>query len=323
MMNDIDILNKIKIIIKKDFYYKLNNNICIELDLTSEDYIYKGLCRHSTIKEKREILKLIGKLTNLEVLNLRRCMFFNIDDNYFKLLPNLKFLDLGSNYLKNIPSSIKYLQKLEYLNLAVNELNKCPNIFEELSLLKKLNLHKNKFKILDESISSLKKLESLNIYGLNLKETPMFIFNLNNLNNLVLSHFNNIPREIENLHNLEYFTNNIAIKLYSLPDEFTSLKKLKMARIYQNSLKYLPKNFGNLKNLEQLSLYQNKLTELPSSFINLQKLEKLNLSWNQFTKFPKEIKSLQNLKWLGYYLNNTDIPDLNHIDKIITNRIEQ
>ena len=165
----------------------------------------------------------------------------------------------------------------------------------------------------------MKNLKSLNIYGLNLKHTPLFIFDFKELFNLTISHFSIIPKEIENLEKLEFFTNNIAIKLNELPDEFTTLKNLKMVRLYQNSIKYLPSNFGNLSNLEQLSLYQNKLEELPISFSNLINLKKLNLGWNSFNEFPKEVLSLKNLEWLGYYNNKTSIPNLNFIKNVTIN----
>ncbi|MDD2838842.1 MAG: hypothetical protein PHX59_07775 [Sulfuricurvum sp.] len=322
-MNDSDILARLKILIKDEFQYKLDNDKCIELSLSDKNYIYHGLIRHYTINEKKNILDLIARLESLQKLDLRRNKLLHIESNFFERLNALEYLDLGSNYLQTIPESISQLKQLRYLNIGVNDLETCPSFFSEFENLQTLSLHKNRFSVLDASVGTLKNLRSLNVYGMNFKSVPVFIFDLTNLYNLTLSHFSQVPREIANLQKLEYFTNNIAIKLTSLPDEFTSLKRLKMTRLYQNSLKYLPEEIGNLQELEQLSLYQNHLTYLPKSFEKLQKLEKLNLGWNDFEAFPREVLSLRHLKWFGYFKNSTEIPDLSFIDTVVTDRINE
>ena len=159
-MLDIDILKQIQRLVGCNFNYKIEDGKCVEVSLNDANYIYQGLIRNHTYKDKQNILELISKLKNLKKLDLRRNKLDNLPAS-IENLENLIFLDIGSNYLKEIPDFIGDFKKLEYLNISVNELTKCPTLFYKLPNIKKLLLHKNKFRTLDDSIQTLEKLESL------------------------------------------------------------------------------------------------------------------------------------------------------------------
>jgi len=281
---------------------------CVELDLTSEDYPYHGLARLHSAAAKREIAQRISGLTGLKKLNLRRNKLLELPES-FKELAHVEFLDLGSNYLGRSIEVIRELRKLKYLSLANNDLKDFPSFVGDFIELEYLTLHKNiRITRLDESLANLKKLRTLNLYFLNFRTLPPYLLTLRNLTTLTLWNVTNLD-DVHQLENLEYFTDNGAVTLKQLPDSFVSLKKLRMARLYQNQLQSLPASFGELENLEQLSLYQNELSSLPESVRHLKKLQKLNLGWNRFTVLPSFLGEMSSLQWLGIFENPLLNPD--------------
>ncbi len=88
------------------------------------------------------------------------------------------------------------------------------------------------------------------------------------------------------------------IKLKSLPETITWLKKLKTLLLPNNFLESLPKGFSNLVELEELDLSENNFSELPEELYSLHDLKKLNLSVNKIRVIPDKIINLQNLEEL-------------------------
>jgi len=123
------------------------------------------------------------------------------------------------------------------------------------------------------------------------------------LRTLTLWNVRQFPESLEAFEFLEFFTDCGTPGLRELPPGFTRLRKLRMARLFQNRIEVLPDDIGDLAALEQLSLYQNHLRSLPDSFGRLAKLEKLNLGWNRLEAFPPCLARLAGLRWLGMFEN--------------------
>ncbi|MBK8465877.1 MAG: hypothetical protein IPL32_08605 [Chloracidobacterium sp.] len=307
-MSDLKIIKIIEETIGRPFAYTMQDDRCIDLSLGDDDAPYYGLIRHHTPAAKQEILQLISRLTSLQKLNLRRNLLGKLPDN-FDQLTKLEDLSLGSNYLGAFPEQIRGFKELKRLALSNNDLAELPSWCSELQNLESIALHKNLKLRSIEPLRGLKRLRSINLYFVNILTLPEFVYEFSDLKNLTLWNIKNFPDGLEALENLEFFTNCGGPSVRSLPKGFTSLKKLRMARIYQNDLEVLPEDIGNLENLEQISLYQNRLARLPDSMAKMKRLTKLNLGWNQFEALPDWINDLKELEWLAIFENPLKQPD--------------
>jgi internalin A len=175
LMNDADVLKLLKKKVGAEVHFKLEDDRCVELDLTSKSCIHHGLVRHHSTSEKEEIVSLIARLRNLRFLDLRRNMLFSLPES-FGDLTYLTYLDLGSNWLGKVPAWLSKLRRLEYLNLGVNKLDEVPAAISELANLKTLLVHKNNIARLPEEYAKLHKLEYLNLYLNRMRAIPKFVW---------------------------------------------------------------------------------------------------------------------------------------------------
>lgn len=307
-MSDLRIIENLKEKVGRPFDHVMDDDRCVELSLGDDNAPYYGLIRHHTPAEKLEILSLISDLTGLRKLNLRRNLLGVLPPEFDRLV-DLEELILGSNYLGRFPEQIRSYKKIRKLALSNNDIVELPPWCSELNDLEHLALHKNlKLKSI-ASIQGLKNLRSLNLYFVNILTLPEFVYEFRSLQTLTLWNIKNFPDGLETLEKLEFFTHCGGPSVTSLPKGFTKLPKLRMARIYQNSLETLPDDLGEMENLEQLSFYQNRLSQLPDSMSRLKKLTKLNLGWNQFETLPDWINDLTDLQWLAIFENPLKQPD--------------
>lgn len=284
------------------FPFRIENGCCVSIDLTSNDALFHGLIRHHSPEQKQQILNLICGFENLRELNLRRNHVGRLPPQ-FRRLKNLEFLNLGSNALSQVPQELGSLTRLKFLHLGNNGIKELPGFIGDFQSLESLALHKNIRLRSVDPIRSLHQLRQLNLFYANLQRLPPFIYSLENLVSLTVWNIAEIEEQIAQLTQLEFFTNCGATGLRRLPQTFVSLRKLRMLRLFQNSLETLPENLGNLDNLEQLSLYQQHLSRLPDSCLRLQKLKKLNIGWNHFRQLPTWLAELRALEWLAVFQN--------------------
>ncbi|XP_051174406.1 leucine-rich repeat and death domain-containing protein 1-like isoform X2 [Leptopilina boulardi] len=114
--------------------------------------------------------KWIGELKNLQNLYL--------SGNFIQKLPQeIKFskltvLDLNSNQLEFIPTSVANLITLKYLLLDDNYITRIPPIFSQLRNLEYLSICRNRLETLPEWLGSLEKLEDLIVDNNYLEELP-------------------------------------------------------------------------------------------------------------------------------------------------------
>lgn len=307
-VSDIEIIKALTERVGRPLRHVLQDGRCIELSLGETEAPYYGLIRHHTRAVKLEILALISRLTELRKLNLRRNLLGGLPDE-FSQLTKMEDLNLGSNYLGSFPIQIRGFKELKRLSMGNNDLVDLPEWCGELHNLEYLALHKNlKLKSLS-AMSELRRLRGLNLYLLNILTLPEFFYEFRQLETLTIWNIKNFPDGIEALQNLEFLTNCGGPSVRALPKGFTKLKKLRMTRLYQNSLESLPEDMGDLENLEQISLYQNRLSRLPDSMARLQRLTKLNLGWNRFETLPNWINDLKELQWLAVFQNPLQQPD--------------
>jgi Leucine-rich repeat (LRR) protein len=307
-MSDPEILLELEAKVGRSFPRVVQDDRCVELSLCDAATIFHGLVRHHTPGVKLDILRLISQLDGLRKLNLRRNCFGVLPPEFGRLT-RLEELNLSSNYLGEVPELIRGFKRLKSLLLGNNNLVQLPSWLGELTELEHFTVHKNiKLKSV-AALRGLNRLRTLNLYYVNLIELPQFIYEFRDLTTLTLWNVKRLANGLIPFENLEFYTNCGGPGVRSLPEGFTRLRKLRMARLFQNNLERLPEDMGNLDNLEQISFYQNRLSRLPDSMAQLQRLTKLNVAWNQFDSIPDWLNDLKNLQYLAFFENSLTKPD--------------
>ena len=157
-------------------------------------------------------------------------------------MTNLASLNLGGNYLANLPTEIGQLTNLNKLDLRSNQLTSLPPQIGQLTNLTSLGLGYNDLMSLPTEIGQLTNLTSLDLNGNELTSLPTEIGQLTNLTNL-------------------YLKDN---QLASLPLEIGQLTNLTELDLSDNQLTGLPTEIGQLTKLTSLDLSVNPITYLPT-----------------------------------------------------------
>ncbi|PXY47010.1 leucine-rich repeat domain-containing protein [Flavobacterium hydrophilum] len=213
--------------------------------------------------------------------------------NIVALFPNLKYLEIWGDHLKNqnLPDEIENLKSLESLHLVSCGLGNLPKSFVNLKQLTELNLRGLPMNTFPEEITQLENLEILEI-SQSLAKLPDSLSNLKNLRKLNLnsalnganmdvagSFFNEkiylkpIPEVIGKLENLEDL--NLAICGVFDITPILPLRKLKKLNLQYSALKNC-NGFSNFKMLEELNL-STSYDLINIDGLNSLPLKKLNL----------------------------------------------
>ncbi|XP_036387301.1 prolargin [Megalops cyprinoides] len=183
--------------------------------------------------------------TELRWINMDNNRIRRVDRQVFDKVPNLLFLYMGRNNLKEVPSDLP--SSLEQLRLSHNQISKIPTgVFSKMTHLALLDLHHNKISDSDlgkNIFRGLKNLVQLNLAHNILRKMP-----------------SNVP---QNIYQLFLDRNNIE----EIPkDYFQNFPNLAFVRLNYNQLsdKGIPKMVFNVSNLLDLHLAHNKLTTVPA-----------------------------------------------------------
>ncbi|TRY97348.1 hypothetical protein DNTS_031688 [Danionella cerebrum] len=200
--------------------------------------------------------------TELKWINLGNNRIRSVEKQVFEKLPNLLYLYMEKNELKEVPD---YLPAgLEQIRLSHNQISRIPNgAFSKMEHLALLDLHHNM--ITDSSLSKnifedLKNLVQLNLAHNTLRKMPA-----------------NVPIS---LFQLFLDRNNIE----EIPqDYFKNFANLAFVRLNYNQLsdKGLPKMVFNITSLLDLHLSHNKLSNIP---MFSSELEQLHLNNNHIER---------------------------------------
>lgn len=274
------------------------------------------------VTKNQNLLSLAVKGLDLEKLHLR------IIPKEIEKLKSLKYLNLGLNDFKKLPSEITSLSNLETLNLDRIQLDSIPIEFEKLQNLKELSLHGAWIKEIPPVITKLPNLVSLALGENDLNKIPEEIQNLSKLEHLDISHNyglenkENLPLEkLQNLKSL--FLETIGITKF--PNNILKLLKLEHLSLSGNELTEFPSDLKELETLQKLELSNCGLTALPLGITTLPKLKTLDLHDNPMTQFPEEIQKLNNLETLDLAENQlTHLPEgIGELKSLKNLRLEQ
>ncbi|KAG0562345.1 hypothetical protein KC19_9G139100 [Ceratodon purpureus] len=244
--------------------------------------------------------KSFGELSNLEVLNLRRCRELYMLPESFGGLRKLRDLNLEGSGIRSLPASFGKLSNLEVLNPGTLYL--LPESFGGARKLRGLNLKGSRIRSLPASFGELINLEVLNLWQCRmLLFLPKSFGGLRKLQDLNLdgSGIRSLPSSFGELSNLEVLDLRRCTELHLLPESFGGLKKLQDLNLDGSGIRSLPSSFGELSNLEVLDLRRcTELHLLPESFGGLRKLRDLNLEGSGITSLPASFGELSNLEVL-------------------------
>ena len=90
----------------------------------------------------------------------------------FTAFPNLQWLDLSKNRLKEIPATLGLLKNLKKLILYKNKIEALPPEIGQLEDLRELVINQNELETLPEEIGNLKKLRYIDMWSNNITHLP-------------------------------------------------------------------------------------------------------------------------------------------------------
>ncbi|XP_033326265.1 G-protein coupled receptor rickets isoform X2 [Megalopta genalis] len=254
------------------------------------------------------------RISNIEVLLLRRNRLQTIADDAFTNLTSLRVLELDDNYLTKIPTAIVNLSGLEDLSLSNNKIEALDGpVFRRLANLLSLDLRGNPIKeIHGDAFRDLRKLRKLILS--NLKELRIFP-DLNGTRSLEVLRLDraqikdvpgNLCESCPRLKSLDLKSNYLA----EMPNlrNCSELRVLDLASNQISSLMDEP--FRGLSLLHDLLLSNNRLRIVSSeSFVGLSKLQVLDLESNYIEYIhPDAFKETKHLEDLN--LGNNVFPAL-------------
>ncbi len=286
--------------------------------------------------EMDEIIDEIGELSQLISLEIRsEKSLTHISDNISQLenlkhlalsvadircsdsicsLQNLESLELlGFN---DLPEEINLLKKLKSLKVGMS-IKKLPDTFSKLKSLEWLDIsHTNFEEASYGQISKLTQLKTLDVSGIQnakLKEVPLFIRNLKQLQNLNLFYnkYEEIPKWLTELTELRAL-NLSHTNIKEIPDFFEKFIYLEELNIgYTTKLKTITPKLGELKNLKRLKKELVKTKKIMKVIEGCKELEELYLGNYDYKELP-DFRLMEKLRFLN--LNSVSIEKLKNIN---------
>ncbi|KAI3676198.1 hypothetical protein L1987_85799 [Smallanthus sonchifolius] len=203
------------------------------------------------------------KLTG--VIALSNTAIKDIPQEVWNCGSSVRFLDLNSNSIEDVPEAIGGLSSLQKLFLNANHIND-----ESISW---------------KGLSSLKSLSFLSLSQNLLTTLPSDLADLTTLKELHVAHnkLTCLPDEIGLLVHLEVLEANDN-RLTTISSCIGSCSNLVEVDFSQNLLVELPETLSSLRNLKALHLHNNGLKSLPSTLLkNCTKLSTLDIHGTEIT----------------------------------------
>ncbi|RUS83985.1 hypothetical protein EGW08_008246, partial [Elysia chlorotica] len=247
----------------------------------------------------------IGQLRNLKVLNMSGNMLRELPPD-LKQCRRMQKLHLSGKFyprgkMQQFPECICYLPDLVFLDLSWQQIRNIPASFGNLRKLQELKLKWNQLQEVSHELKKCTKLLRIDLSGALrlLSAIPSALFYLEDLHTLNLSDnfFTDIPGEVCGLVKLRHLVvqRNSLLRLSS---DLYKLRYLQHLELGENFLEALPEGLRSLKRLEYLGLCHNRITELPDEICFLGHLTFLGLGHNKLTQLPENMYHLQSLTTL-------------------------
>jgi len=262
---------------------------------------FEAKLEHSSYENAIKLLN-EGILTNHES-NKNIMRFWNeIQNSIGDELTNSADLPTTATEIKSWladPKNQTYLNKITQLTLWMNKIPEEIEFLPNLKSLCLIQMIEKQLKDLPLGLAKLNELEELEISQLSFTVIPPVLFDCKNLKKLSFrnNRLTEFPIGFENLKNLEGLeiaSNSITV----IPREIKELKKLTYLNLTNNQITDIPSDLGEMTNLQDLFLGNNFIQNLPARFGELSQLKTLDLSYNQLTEIPSQVLGLTQLKTL-------------------------
>nr|XP_061800812.1 volume-regulated anion channel subunit LRRC8A-like [Nerophis lumbriciformis] len=240
-----------------------------------------------------------------------------------------KKVELHLCMLSGIPETAFDLLELEALKMEFITNVTIPPIVAKLSNLRELRLYHTPAKIESAALTFLQeKIKCLHVKFADIKEIPLWIYSLKNLNELHLtSNCYIVPDRLRELKKLKVLR--LKNNLHKLPQVVTDLSPhLQKLSINNEGTKLLVlNNMNKMVNLIELELVRCDLERIPHCIFSLHNLQQINLKDNNL-KTDDEIAGLELLRQLVclklWYNQIAYIPiqigSLANLDKLYLNK---
>lgn len=245
----------------------------IEMENTIEalpdEFFHLPTLKHLRLRTRMMALPdSLGRLTKLRHMDLSGCTELQTLPPTLGNLSHLKYLSLnGCSSLGMLPDSFGNLIRLRHLYMSgCRTLTMSSTTFGKIRTLESLDLSSCLgMEALPPQVTYQRSLEELNLLDTNIKELPMAIGNLYNLEILKLgcSSLEMLPPSLGNLRSLRELFLYFCSKLKCLPESVGQLSQLTRLTIHSARIEHLPLDVMRLNNLRILKVMGCPLLEVP------------------------------------------------------------
>jgi len=151
-------------------------------------------------------------------------------------IPNLKFLDLSQNNLKEIPKPVRKLKHLKKFNFCHNHLKAVPEFVGELVNLEEVNFEYNEITTISNGFGNLKKITSANFNNNRIEVLPESFFKATSLKQIYLekNKFKKFPKKLYRLSKLRAINLKNNLINDEIPTEYEKMTELSEINVELN-----------------------------------------------------------------------------------------
>ena len=258
----------------------------------------------------------ICSLTSLSYIGLRSCSKFDKLPEDLGNITSLKWLVLTETAIKELPSSVEFLNEL--ISLSLQDCKNFVRLPGTICSLKRLTTIPlcgcSKFDKLPEDLGNITHLVDLNLGETAIKELPSSVEFLIYLTKLYLNDCKNLvylPSTICNLKRLNHLDLTGCSKFANLPENLgstTMSTSLRMLLLGGTAIKELPSSTIRIKWLERVSFKGCQLSS--SSLTSMPRCCRIDLSDCNLSAIPIGIDRISMTRCFNLFLRGNDFVSL-------------
>lgn len=225
---------------------------------------------------------ILGRCQQLKVLDLSANSLKEIE---VSLLPELRSVNLSSNFLKNIDTLLASLTNAMRINLNNNLIETIPASIASLRDLDEIEMIDNRLTTIDESFFTL------NVSNVNLSSNKLVSLHLHGLERLEVLTLDENPLKSVTFSDdfapslQEFSCDSCRLEEFLLPPSLL----LEVLCYSSNSIQEVPSEIGRYLQLQELDIDANQITDLPDSLANITTLQTLYAKGNPLNPHANKV----------------------------------